>query len=71
MGPTETEIRTVLEDIRAAKALQIKQEEGKIVVKIPETLILSNEDFGRIHERLVAMGGTYIKGAQAWEIPLR
>jgi len=65
MRPTETEIRTVLGDIRAAKALQIKQEEGKIVVKIPETLILSNEYFGRIHERLATMGGTYIKRAQA------
>jgi len=63
-------IRRELGDIRAARALEISEEGGKIIVKIPEELLLSNEDFGRIHERLAAMGGQYLKGAKAWEVPL-
>jgi len=68
--PPIEKIRRKLGDIRAAKALQILEKEDRIVVQIPEDLLLSNEDFGRIHERLAAMGGQYLKGAKAWEIPL-
>jgi hypothetical protein len=47
----------------------ISEEEGRIVVKIPKDLLLSNEDFERIHARLAELGGRYLKGTKSWEVP--
>jgi hypothetical protein len=65
---TADQVRAALSGIVAAKALEFSEEEGKLIVRISPDLFVSNEDFERIHARLVELGGRYIKGEKAWEI---
>lgn len=61
-------VKSALEKIDAAKALDISKLEDKIIVKIPRDIFLSNREFGKIHEKLSKLGGQYIEGKKEWEI---
>jgi hypothetical protein len=65
---TADQVRAALSGIAATKVLEFSEKEGKLILRISPDLFVSNEDFERIHARLVELGGRYIKGEKAWEI---
>lgn len=62
------QVREALFGIPVAKALEISEEDGKVIVRIPSDIFLSNEQFGQIHARITHMGGRYRVGDKSWEI---
>ncbi len=61
-------VKSALERIDAAKALEISKLDDKIIVKIPLDIFLSNKEFGKIHEKLAKLGAHYVEGEKEWEI---
>jgi hypothetical protein len=66
-GVSADRVRAALSGIPAAKVLEFSEEGGKLIVRISPDLFVSNEDFERIHGRMVELGGRYLKGEKAWE----